>query len=207
MAIHDSSTLNYYETHAQEYCDSTANLDLSKLYDRFLTKLDPGSHILDAGCGSGRDTRAFLERGYCVTSIDASAEMARRASVFSGHNCQVLAFDEMDFEGVFDGIWACASLLHVPKAEIFKVMTLLIQALKSGGILYISLKEGEGERIADDGRFFSDYTLESFRQLIAGFPELCETDFWITEVLLSSSYRAPWLNFILSKKRYAASPL
>lgn len=194
------STMDFYDTHAQEYSESTIHLDLHKLYEPFLKELGPGAHILDAGCGSGRDTKVFLDRGYRVTAIDASPELARLATIFTGHRCEALFFQEMKFQEDFDGIWACASLLHVPKREMGDVMLRFIQALKPGGIFYVSLKEGEGERIAEDGRFFSYYNAESFRELLAQFPVLREIAFWKTKEIRSRRHREPWQNFLLKKR-------
>src|SRR5439155_961832 len=136
---------------------------LNELYEPFLKELAPNAHILDAGCGSGRDSKAFLDHGFIVTAIDASPQMAHAASTLTNQPCKVLSFQEMDFREEFNGIWACASILHVPKAEMPDVMKRFVTGLKPGGIFYISLKEGEGERIAEDGRFFNYYSAESFR--------------------------------------------
>jgi SAM-dependent methyltransferase len=193
------STIEFYDTHAKEYCEYTVHLDLHGVYERFLRELSPGAHILDAGCGSGRDTKAFSNRDYCVTAIDASPEITRLARTFASQPCGVLRFQDMEFREEFDGIWACASLLHVPKDEMPDVMVRFIQALRPTGILYLSLKEGEGERIAGDGRFFSNYSTSSFRELLETFPVLREIAFWKTEEIRSTSHRQPWLNF-LSKK-------
>jgi SAM-dependent methyltransferase len=193
------STIKYYNANARAYSEQTLHVDLSHLYERFGRLLPPGAHILDAGCGSGRDTKAFLERGYRVTPIDASRELVRFASAYTRHPCQVLRFQDMAFQGVFDGLWACASLLHVPNEEIQDVLALMIKALKPGATLYISLKEGEGERIAEDGRFFADYTRESFERLLALFPSLSEIDFWKSAELTNGCAHQPWLSFLLKK--------
>ncbi|MCI0622788.1 MAG: class I SAM-dependent methyltransferase [Acidobacteria bacterium] len=198
---HDQSTLCFYDKHGEEFYKSTASLNLYELYDPFLRELPPGAQILDAGCGSGRDTKAFLERGYRVSAIDASPQMAQLATVLTGKRCEVLSFQEMEFQEEFDGIWACASILHVPKGEIYAVMLRFIQALKPGGIFYISLKEGEGEQIAEDGRFFNYYTVDSFRKLLSSFPALSEVAFWTTEEIRSCQHRGRWLNFLLKKRR------
>ncbi len=193
------STLDFYEKHSQEYYKSTVDLDMHELYDLFLRELPPGAHILDAGCGSGRDTKAFLERGYRVLAIDASVKLAQLATVFTRQRCEVLSFQKMDFREQFDGIWACASLLHVSKREMHDVMHRFIQALKPGGIFYLSLKEGEGEHIGEDGRFFNYYTADSFRELLATFSTLRELAFWKTEEIRSRQHRGLWLNFLLKK--------
>lgn len=199
---YDSGTLAFYDKHARDYWESTARLNVNKLYEPFLKKLPSGAHILDAGCGSGRDAKTFLEWGYRVTAIDASPELAKLATAFIGQRCEVLSFQEMNFGEEFDGIWACASVLHVPKREIHDVMGRFSRALKVGGVFYISLKEGEGERIADDGRFFNYYTRDSFRKLLTSFPELCEIDFWETEETRSRENVGPWLNFLLQKVQH-----
>jgi SAM-dependent methyltransferase len=196
-----SGTLAFYEKHAEEYCCSTARLDFRELYGPFLKELPQEAHILDAGCGSGRDTKAFLERGYRVTAIDASSELAKLATAFTGQCCEVLSFQTMNFRDEFDGIWACASILHVPNLEVPDVMRRFSRALKVGGFFYISLKEGEGERIAEDGRFFNYYTRDSFRKLLVSFPELCEIAFWQTEETRSRDNVDPWLNFLLQRNK------
>jgi SAM-dependent methyltransferase len=195
----DLTTLAFYDAHAQEYCESTLRMDLHGLYEPFLKELNRGAHILDAGCGSGRDTKAFLKRGFRVTAIDASPQLARLATAFTGQRCRVLCFQEMKFREQFDGVWASASLLHVPRREMHEVMPRFIQALKPGGDFYISLKEGEGECIAEGGRFFSYYTADSFRELLACFPALHETSFWKTSQIRSRQHSGPWLNFLLRK--------
>lgn len=197
-----SSSFNaiaFYDKHAEQYFESTVSLDMRAIYDRFLKELVPGAHILDAGCGSGRDTKAFLDRGYRVTAIDASPRLAQLATTFSGHACEVLTFQEMEFREEFDGIWACASLLHVPKCEMFDVMPRFIRALKPGGVFYISLQEGVGGDPVEDGRFFSYYTADSFRELLSLYPALREIAFWKTDEVRSPKHCEPWLNFLLKK--------
>lgn len=193
------SSTAYYDAHADEYFKSSVNLDLHELYESFLKELRPAAHILDAGCGSGRDTKAFLDRGYHLTAIDASPQLVRLATAFTGHPCEVLSFQEIEFRQEFEGIWACASLLHVAKHEINDVMARFIRALKPGGTFYISLKEGEGERVSEDGRFFRYYSEDSFRMLLEGFPALREQAFWKTKEIRSTNHCEPWLSFLLKK--------
>lgn len=193
------STIKYYDSNARAYSEMTLHVDLSHLYERFLRELPPNAHILDAGCGSGRDAKVFLELGYKVTAIDASQELAALASAYTGHKCDVLRFQEITFQQEFDGIWACASLLHIPIEEICDVMSRMVAALKSHGVMYISLKEGEGERFAADGRFFADYTKESFELVLSRFPSLSEIAFWKSTEITDGSTRQPWLSFLLKK--------
>ena len=122
----------YYDEHAAEFFRATAGEDFRAMYVPFVTELPVRASILDAACGSRRDTRAFLGMGFKVTAIDASSRMAALASRNCGHRCKVLEFGEMAFEEQFDGIWACASLLHVPKAQIDEIMRRFVRALKVG---------------------------------------------------------------------------
>ena len=197
------STIAFYEAHAVEYGRATLHLDLHDLYERFLAELPAGSHILDAGCGSGRDTKTFLAKGFRVTAIDASEEMAKMAAKNTGQDCRVLYFQQMEFHKEFDGIWACSSLLHVPKDELIgDVMPRFINSLRPSGIFYISLKEGMGElRLSHDGRFFGSYTVETFRQIVAAFPALQELAHWKTDEQRSKSNSGPWLSLILRRRR------
>jgi len=166
--IHDealSANLRYYEENAADFTQRTRALELDAIYAPFLEFVASGGSILDAGCGSGRDCVAFLNKGYRVKAIDASSAMVSEARRL-GVDAEVQSFREMTFEAEFDGIWACASLLHVPKSEIVDVLKRFSLALKLKGILFVSLKEGEGEGIAEDGRFFSYFRLGEFCALL-----------------------------------------
>lgn len=191
--------VDYYEAHADEYCRSTVGLDMSSVYKRFLSQLAPGSHILDAGCGSGRDSKVFVQNGHTITAFDASPEMARFASAYTGQKCRVLCFQEVNFQQEFDAIWACASLLHVPKSELESVLYRLIAALRNGGIMYSSFIEGEGERVSADGRLYNSYTAKSLRELFEGMSMVGEIAFWRSDEIPSSVQRAPWLNCLFKK--------
>jgi 2-polyprenyl-3-methyl-5-hydroxy-6-metoxy-1,4-benzoquinol methylase len=137
-------TIGYYDRNAVRFAADTADLDMSALYERFLQHLPPGGRILDAGCGVGRDALAFAERGYSVTAFDASAEMVRLARERVGSRAEVLhmRFEDVASQEEFDGIWACASLLHVPAADFPSVAARLAWALRPRGAWYMSFKLG-----------------------------------------------------------------
>ena len=139
-------THHYYTQHAAEFFHSTVGVDMAPIRQRFIEKLPPGAHILDAGCGSGRDARAFAEAGFRVSAFDASAELARLASAHCGFEVAARRFEEVDEVAQFDGIWCCASLLHVPLAAMPETLARLRTALRPGGTLYVSFKHGNGER-------------------------------------------------------------
>jgi 2-polyprenyl-3-methyl-5-hydroxy-6-metoxy-1,4-benzoquinol methylase len=150
-------SISYYNKHAQEFFNATAHADMSALHARFLHHLLPGARILDAGCGSGRDALAFTQAGFQVTAFDASAEMVRLATANTGLPVIQMAFNEIAWENTFHGIWACASLLHVPRADLAPVSARLVRALVPGAIIFMSFKLGESER-EKDGRCFTDMT-------------------------------------------------
>jgi 2-polyprenyl-3-methyl-5-hydroxy-6-metoxy-1,4-benzoquinol methylase len=188
---------DFYELHADEYAKSTVGVDMSSVYDRFFEAIPSGAHIADAGCGSGRDARLFLQRGYRVTAFDGSSQMARIASEYTGHKCTVIRFQDIQFDQQFDAVWACASLLHVPKREMADVVSRLITALKPGGILYASFIEGETERIAANGRLYNSYTQDSFKALLGRFTSISQVSSWRSDENSLPPPRAPWLNFLI----------
>jgi len=191
-------TLSYYEANAERFFENTRDLVMDTIYAPFLSLLPPGAHILDAGCGSGRDSRAFLERGYEVTALDASEAMVELASQHIGRSVLHMSFDQVQFRERFDGIWACASLLHVPKRRLPTVLERLSIALKVGGVMYASFKYGEAE-VVRDGRLFSDYNEDSFRRLLETRPEMELISLWRTMGLRPERNDTVWLNVLLKK--------
>lgn len=191
-------TIAHYDEHAKEYFQRTLDIDLSHLYERFLKHIPPGGHILDAGSGSGRDTLYFLKKGYDVTAFDASKELATLSSEITGQNTLHLRFQEIDFRNAFDGIWANASLLHVPPSEIDDVIARLSRALKIGGVLFASFKRGE-EDYTEGDRYFNCYTEDSLRALFKRHPTLERVEVWTNQDRSRES--VTWLNAIYQKTR------
>ena len=188
------NSIGYYENHAEAFVERTSKADLTALYQPFLRRLPEGAHILDVGCGSGRDAAAFLKLGYKVTATDPSKAMVEASSRLTGQPTLKLAFWDLKFEREFDGIWACASLLHVPKVEMNLVLHRLTRALKPGGCIYLSFKHGQGERV-EHGRLFNDYTEDSFRPVLA-----LQTSLTIERIWVSHDQRPgrveKWLNIV-----------
>src|SRR4051794_16741323 len=169
---------DWYDANAEHFAQRTLGNDMSDVYRPFLELLPAGGHILDAGCGPGRDAKSFCERGFRVTAFDASAAMValctRHASIPALH----LQFDAVNFEAIFDGVWACASLLHVPREALPDTIRQLARALKPGGIFYMSFQSGEGERVEPDGRLFTNFSPAALRQMIDGIDDLDAIDLW-----------------------------
>jgi SAM-dependent methyltransferase len=193
-------TTEYYNTHAAEFLERTATVDMSEVYEPFLREIPAGGRILDAGCGSGRDSLAFLQRGFSVLSMDASLEMVKAAAKLTGQEVQLLRFDEMAFESEFDGIWACASLLHIALKDLGSVLSRMEKALKPNGILYASFKHGNQERI-EHGRFFSDLDEGGLNGLLAVHPGLAVLKLWTSaDVRKDECHRGQrWLNMIVRR--------
>ncbi|MEI2265449.1 class I SAM-dependent methyltransferase [Erwinia sp. CGal63] len=208
----------YYRQHAQRFYDETVNVDMSALYQPFVTCLPPGACILDAGCGSGRDAKAFSEMGFVVDAFDASAELAALARQLTGKPVEQRRFEDVVAVGKYDGIWCCASLLHVPEAELPEVMAKLAAALKPGGVWYLSFKYGSGEREKEGRRFTNmdeaglreivDELNESFAQnsILKKYGNRPEENIEIKEIWQTGDLRSgrgdePWLNTIISKTR------
>jgi SAM-dependent methyltransferase len=189
------STERFYETHAAEYFRRTVDVDLSHLYDRFLAAVPVGGRILDAGCGSGRDLREFVRRGYRATGIDASRALVRIAARHSPAPCFVMRFEDLSYENCFDAIWACASLLHVPKRMLRSVLHRLHLALVPGGVMFVSVQAGKGEALAPDGRFFARYTKQEFAKALkaAGFTVI---EAWISKDVLAGRKSTRWINML-----------
>ncbi len=189
----------YYTTHAEQYVKTTVEVDMSALYAMFLPHLQPGSSILDTGCGSGRDSLAFKQKGYSVQAFDASEAMVEATREHAQVPVRKLTFQEMDYIEEFDGIWACASLLHVPKQELKAVFSLLARALKPKGFLYCSFKNRE-ESFEKEGRIFSCFTPESMQEFIQD-----QREFTLMEMKLSTDVRPgradeSWVNVVLQKR-------
>lgn len=192
------TTLDYYNENADAFAESTQNADMHLTQDRFLSLLEEGSAILDFGCGSGRDLRYFMEKGYRVTGTDGSEELCRLASAFSGIKVKQLLFQELDDEEVYDGIWACSSILHLSRKELPSVLRKMHTALKSNGIAYASFKYGnfEGER---NGRYFTDFTEESFGEMLKEVSGFVTEECWITGDVRPGREEEKWLNLLLRK--------
>jgi superfamily II DNA or RNA helicase/SAM-dependent methyltransferase len=202
-----SDTVGYYNRNAAQYVADTANIDLSALRERFLAQIPNGGLILDAGCGSGRDSIAFRQQGYRVRAFDAATEIARRAAERIGQPVQVQRFEDIDERAAYDGIWACASLLHLPSAEIRNALQRLWAALRPGGMLYLSLKHGEGERVDVEGRHFTDATEVRLRDWLATLhDERAEIDCWLTTDVRPHRSET-WLNALVRRSTTPANKL
>jgi len=190
--------MSYYDQNADAFIAGTLDVQMQSLYDKFLPHLVVGSHILDAGCGSGRDSRYFLQQGFVVSALDASWPLVRHARRLTGLPVLHCRFDEFVAEQPLDAIWACASLLHVPLAELPAVMAHLTAQLTARGIFYCSFKYGSGQ-VSRDGRTFTNMDEAGLDALLHSLP-LRIFDIWQTGDLRPGRESERWLNIVLQKE-------
>lgn len=196
--MNNTTTINYYDVNAEAFIKGTQAVDFSATQNRFLNQLS-GKSILDFGCGSGRDTKYFLERGYDVSAIDGSVELCKAASIYTGIKVKHMMFQDLSESSAYDGIWACSSILHLSKNELKEVLLKMSEALVPDGIIYTSFKYGtfEGDR---NGRYFTDFTTETFTDFISGINSLTIKEYWITGDVRPGREDEKWLNLILQKR-------
>ena len=195
-------TLAYYQANADMFVADTQNVDMAPLYQRFLDRLPDGAHILDAGCGSGRDARTFATKGFRVTAFDASEALVIRARDLTGLPIELRSFNDVSEKHTYDGIWACASLLHLPERQLKDALQRLWGALKPGGCFYLSFKYGDSER-EHAGRHFTDATEIRLEHWLESIPEVESKEFWITEDRRPGR-NEPWLNALVQRKSVVA---
>lgn len=197
--LDSSETISFYDRNAAAFDAQTADLDMSALYKRFLRHVPPGGRILDAGCGVGRDARAFAERGFTVVGFDASTEIVRLASERVSGRAEIyqMRFEDVTWQAEFDGVWACASLLHVPLAEFTSVAARITGTLRPGGAWYMSFKLGRGERMTN-GRNFTDHTEKTLRAALER-EAASIAEAWVTEDVRRGRGCERWLNAIALK--------
>lgn len=189
---------NYYNQNAQEFYNGTVNVDMSDSYRPFLEVVKAGGRVLDAGCGSGRDSLYFVNKGYKVTAMDASEAMVDMASKLIDQKVLKLRFQDICFNYEFDGIWACASLLHVNRKEIDEVFLRLSKSLSKDGILYASFKYGDAE-VEREGRYFNCYDETAIKSLIEKQPELEIVKVWRSYDARPDKKDESWVSILARK--------
>lgn len=198
MAQPASQTLDYYNANAQAFASSTVDVDFSATQRRFAQLLPSGARILDFGCGSGRDSKFFLQQGFNVTATDGSVELCRLARELTGLPVRHELFQDLAETNTYDGIWACSSILHLPKVELAGVLAKMVAALKPGGVIYASFKYGDFEGTRN-GRYFTDFTEEGFRAFIHPIGGIRIEDWWVSADVRPGRGDERWLNLLLRK--------
>ena len=194
------NTLEYYNKNAKTYCDQTLVGNLQENYNKFLEHLQPNAYILDFGCGSGRDSKYFLDNGYNVKAIDGSIEMCKLASKYINQEVTCMKFEELNDINTYDGIWACSSILHIEKENLSDILIKMINSLKVNGVIYTSFKIGVGYEIKE-GKYYNYLTKDEMIQTLNKTSKSVElVDYF--ETLPSTRRKAEntiWGNFIIKK--------
>ena len=193
----NNKTLAFYNKNAKAFAEETAFVDFKETQDKFINILQ-GKRVLDFGCGAVRDSKYFVEAGLDVVAIDGSAELCQIAESYVGIPVQQMLFQELVDRSRYDGIWACSSILHLPKEELRSVLMKMLNALTDNGIIYTSFKYGEfeGER---NGRYFTDFTYESFCEFIRDIKGIAIEEYWYTGDVRPGREDQKWLNLLLRK--------
>jgi 2-polyprenyl-3-methyl-5-hydroxy-6-metoxy-1,4-benzoquinol methylase len=173
-------TIDAYRKNADAYHKTELSIDMSCFADKLIAMLAPGSSILDVGCGSGRDSKYFSDRGFNVTGIDLTPEFIDIASRYN----PAATFRLRDMRNIeslnqsFDGLWSCASFLHIPASDAQGTLEGFNRILNPDGAMFLSVKKGEGEKTVpymnSTERFYTFYSQEGIERLVraAGFDVL-----------------------------------
>ncbi len=191
-------TIAYYDRNAMSFVESTVNADVSELYKPFEELLHPGAKILDLGCGSGRDSKYFFQKGYDVVAVDPAQAMCEQTKLFACVPVYKLKVEEIQFTNEFDAVWACASLLHVSRENQLSVFRRIMNALKNDGIFYCSWKYGDQNRLMDSRRF-TDMNEVLLEKLVYDIHGLEVLKIWITGDVRKEKETQKWLNALLRK--------
>jgi len=195
--VNNTNSISFYNDNADEFVSNTISVDMTSLYKKFIPLLPANAHILDAGCGSGRDSKYFIDNGFSVTAMDASKALVESAAQLIGQPVHECLFQDFTSDTQFDAIWACASLLHVPSAELSDVFSHLASQLKSKGLFYCSFKYGIDD-VERGGRYFTNANEARLDTFISSSP-LYVVDSWLTGDLRPGRENERWINVILSK--------
>jgi SAM-dependent methyltransferase len=198
IAAYDQRTLGFYAAEAPAYA-VRGKAGVNRHLHAFLDRLRPGARILELGCGGGNDCAAMLERGFDVDPTDGVPEMALRAQARLGIPVRAMRFDELDADGLYDAVWASASLLHVPRKKLTSVLGRIWTALRPGGLHYASYKSGGVEGRDRLGRYFNYLTLEEARSAYVASGQWSLR--W-TEELMGEGYdggTGPWVAIIAQR--------
>lgn len=189
---------DYYQNRADEFIARTLQIDMSALYVPFTSRLPEKAKVLDAGCGAGRDAKAFLDMGFDVCAFDASDKLVSFAATHTGLDVHHMTFDDVSWDKEFDGVWASASLLHVPYARFRLTLEKLLNALQPAGLVFLSVKYGECAR-KDGGRTFYDYTEDTMASELDGIRTIDGHEIWTSFSNLPAKRTEKWLYALVRK--------
>jgi len=189
--------MDYYDKFANEFFERSVSADLEEMYRHFLPHVTRGGKILDIGAGSGRDILHFRQQGYEVLGLEPFRELAALGRSYSGGEIVEVLLENTDFNSEFDGVWACASLLHFRKVDLPHIFQKIEKALKKDGALYCSFKAGHFEGIREQ-RYFTDLSKQELKRLIEENTELVAQKIWTSHEERDSE-SIQWINGLFIK--------
>jgi SAM-dependent methyltransferase len=192
-------SVKYYNENASKYIADTFEADMSNIRNKFTALLPVNGKILDAGCGSGRDLKAFKELGFEVYGIDASEVFVEHCKSIIDAKIELSTFQDYTTDTKFDGIWACATLLHVRPEELSDVLSKFFGFLKNDGVFFMSFKYGVYDYVKD-GRYFNCYTTESIIELLNAFDGVEILENFVTSDVREGRADEKWVNVIVKNK-------
>ena len=194
-------SIDYYNRFAKEYYEKTVNATMEEQLKQFTELLPIGGAVLDLGCGSGRDSLFLVEDGFDVTSLDGAEKMCELAQIHVGQEVLNLAYDQLDFKEVFDGIWACASLVHEEPEKLPITLQRVFDCLKSEGVMYMSFRHGDFVGFNSDINFYA-YTEATFDSILEQCRERQNieiVDMFITKDGREEFLDNEWINIYIRK--------
>ncbi len=194
-------SIDYYNRFASEYYEKTVNVTMQEQLKQFMELLPIGGAVLDLGCGSGRDSLFLVEEGFDVTSLDGAKKMCELAQIHVGQEVLNLTYDQLDFNEVFDGIWACASLVHEDPDKLSVTLQRVFDCLKSEGVMYMSFRYGDFIGFNSDINFYA-YTEDTFHSVLEQCRE--KQNIEIIDVFITKDSRQEfldneWINIYIRK--------
>ena len=193
MSKESDITLNYYKENANNFVSDTLSTNMHTLQGDFISMLAQKGRVLDLGCGSGRDSKYFIDKGFLVTSVDGSQELCKIAENVINQKVICSRFEDFNTSEKYIGVWACASLLHLNKADIKSVITKISKFIVKDGVFYMSFKYGDFEGFRN-GRYFTDLTEFSFSEIIKNIPNILIEKEYITGDARVGRENEKWLN-------------
>lgn len=195
-----NTTLDYYDQNAKFFVERSKSIDVSEQRNAFTSCIPYGGTILDWGCGSGRDTIEFLKEGYRVEATDGSREICRLATDRTGIEVRCERFESLNEKEAYDGIWACASILHLEKEKLAAAMRNAVSALKPGGVMYVCFKAGSFEGVRKE-LYYVDMNDELFSQICGELKDIQVLKKWLSEDSREERHDEKWYNVLIKKER------
>ncbi len=195
MANVTNATTQTYDHIAADFAGHNWDTRLDQALENFCRCVKPEAHVLDLGCGPGRDVMRLRKRGYPVIGLDRSMGMLREAQRRVSGALLRGDMREIPFaDASFGGIWCCAALLHLAKADALPALTEIRRVLQANGPLYVSVKQGDGESwTANRTRFFAYYQPDELASIVG------KAGYTVQQIWFTPGEQGTWINLVATK--------